>query len=185
MMNYGLYKRLFAEAGKHLTNQVFLMLYGNFEAYLGDLVMDGLTQMGTKPDPYEKALELMVLSKWEGKIDRICLKLDVPLGKGVLTTKFEGFDLGFFNEKCKNPVEFMEKLAELRHLLVHSCGRVDNAFLPAHPNLGLAAGQVIPLPFKLPMELQLFFSHLSDAFDEAFSSTFGWQRIPVAPETLT
>jgi hypothetical protein len=185
VMNYGLYKKLFATAGAHLTNQVFLMLYGSFEAYVGDLVMDGLTQMGTEPDPYQKALELMILSKWEGKIDRISMKLNAPLGKGAFSAKFKDIDLGFFNESCRSPIEFLEKAAELRHLLVHSCGRVDDAFLMAHPKIGLAIGQTVSLPFGLPLQLQLFFSHLSEVFDEAFSSTFGWQRTLVAPETLT
>ncbi len=51
--NYGLFKKQFVNAGVHLTNQVFLMLYGNFEAYLADLVLDALTHTSSHPDPYE------------------------------------------------------------------------------------------------------------------------------------
>lgn len=184
-MNYGLFKKYFAKAGAHLTNQVFLMLYGNFEAYVSDLVLDALTQMNLVPDPYEETLRLMYTSKWRGKIDRITQKLGVSLGTRVFVNKFREIDMGFLGERCNNPIEFMEKAADLRHRLVHYSGRVDKAFIAAYPKAGLVEGDSITLPFGFPMELQLFFSHLTDVIDDAFSSKFGWQRKIVAPEALT
>lgn len=183
--NYGLFKKHFANAGIHLTNQVFLMLYGNFEAYLADLVLDALTQMNSDRDPYEETLRLMYMSKWRGKIDRISHKVGVRLGTRVFVNKFRHIDMGFLGERCKNPIEFLDKAADLRHRLVHSSGRVDEAFVAAYPKAGLSIGQTISLPFGFPVPLQLFFSHLTEVIDEAFSSKFGWPRTAVAPETLT
>jgi len=185
--NYGLYKKHFANAGIHLTNQVFLMLYGNFEAYLSDLVLDALTHVGSIADPYEETLQLMVASRWRGKIDRINQKLGIGilLGTRTFVNKFRDIDMGFLGERCENPIEFLEKAADLRHRLVHSSGRVDSEFVAAYPKAGLSIGQTISLPFGFPIPLQLFFAHLTDVFDEAFSKKYGWPRTIVSPETLT
>ena len=186
-MNYGLYKKHFANAGIHLTNQVFLMLYGNFEAYLCDLVLDALTHLGSIVDPYEETLQLMVTSRWRGKIDRIDKKLDIGIRLGTRTfvSMFRDIDMEFLGERCENPIEFLGKVADLRHRLVHSSGRVDSEFVAAYPKAGLLPGQTISLPFGTPLPIQLFFARLTDVFDEAFSKKYGWHRTIVSPETLT
>ena len=97
------------------------MLYGSFEAYIADLVLDGLTHQDTK-DPYQEALHLMVLAKWRGKIDRIGQKLNVGLGKRRFVAKFRDMELEFLGEQFKDPLEFLERAGGLRHLLVHSSG---------------------------------------------------------------
>ena len=117
-LNYGLFKRLFSRAGGHLTNQVFLMLYGSFEAYIADLVLDGLSDEGAQ-DPYQEALNLMVLAKWRGKVDRIGKRLELKIGKRRFVTKFRDIDMDFMGESCKDPLEFLEKAGELRHRLVN------------------------------------------------------------------
>jgi len=182
--NYGLFKKLFSHAGAHLTNQVFLMLYGSFEAFVADLVLDGLSREGVR-DPYQDTLNLMVLAKWRGKIDRINKRLKVGLGKRRFVTKFKNIDMGFLGDRCTDPLEFLEKAGDLRHRLVHSSGRVDAALAAEYPKAGLKMGDAISLPFDLPFALQFFFAHLSDLFDEAFASRFCWQRTKMAPETLT
>jgi hypothetical protein len=183
-MNYGLLRKHFSKSGIHLTNQVFLMLYGSLEAYIADMVLDALTQNG-HADPYEETLRLMYTSKWFGKIDRIGKKLDVGLGGRVFLDKFRDIDMGFLGEECKNPIDFLEKSADLRHRLVHSGGRVDKEFALMYPRAGLAAGQSISLPFGFPISFQLFLAQLTEAIDEAFSARFDWQRTSVSPERLT
>lgn len=183
-MNYGLFKKYFTKAGAHLTNQVFLMLYGNFEAYLCDLILDALTQM-KESDPYEETLRLMSTSKWRGKMDRVTQKLNVPLGTRVFMNQFKDIDMRFLGQQCNNPIEFLEKVADLRHRLVHYSGKVDKEFSKAYPNTGLSEGATISLPFGLPMSLQLFFAHLTDVIDKAFSLQYGWQRTVVPIEKLT
>ena len=183
-MNYGLFKKCFANAGVHLTNQVFLMLYGSFEAFIADLVLDALTQINTN-DPYEEALRLMYTSKWRGKMDKIAQKLGVQLGTGIFLSKFQNIDMGFLGERCPNPIEFLEKAADLRHRLVHYSGRADKQFAKDYPKSGLSEGDIISLPFGLPMSMQPFFAHLTDVIDDAFCSKFGWQRTVVSVEKLT
>ena len=182
-LNYGLFKKLFSRAPSHLTNQVFLMLYGSFEAYIADLVLDGLTHQDTK-DPYQEALHLMVLAKWRGKIDRIGQKLNVGLGKRRFVAKFRDMELEFLGEQFKDPLEFLERAGGLRHLLVHSSGRVDEAFASQYPKANMRAADTISLPTDLPIALHLFLVHLSDLFDEIFAAKFGWDRTTIGPETL-
>ncbi len=141
--------------------------------------------MNLVPHPYEETLRLMFTSKWRGKIDRISQKSGVGLGTGVFVNKSREIDMGFLGERCNNPVEFLEKAADLRHRVVHYSGRVDKAFAMAYPKAGLAEGDSITLPFGFPMSFQLFFSQLTDVIDEVFSLKFGWERKTVAPETLT
>ena len=183
-MNYGLFKKYFANAGSHLTNQVFLMLYGNFEAYLADLVLDALTQMNI-PDSYEETLRLLYTSKWQGKIDRITQKLKVQLGTRKFRNGFRNIDMDFLGQRCQNPIDFLEKVADLRHRLVHYSGRVDKQFVTDYPKSGLSEGSLISLPLGFPMSIQLFFVHLTDLIDEAFCLKFGWQRTVVTIEKLT
>lgn len=70
------------------------MLYGNFEAFIADLVVDGLTREGVS-DPYQEAIDLMVLSKWRGNIDRIGQRLGLKIGKRRFVTKFRDIEMRF------------------------------------------------------------------------------------------
>ena len=183
--NYGLYKKWFARAGDQLSNQIFLMLYGSFEALVSDLVFDALQQSGSYDDPYQETLNLMALSKWRGKIDRIDSKMQVGLGKHLFVDKFQDIEMGILGEQCDDPRKFLEIAADLRNRLVHSVGRADAGFVDTYPESGLSVGDEITIPARFLFPLQFFFTHLSDVFDEAFSSKFGWPRVIQAPESLT
>lgn len=182
-LNYGLLKKLFARAGAQLTNQVFLMVYGNFEAYLLDIIADGLKGL-SHTDPQEEAIQLMMGTTWRGKFDRITQKLQIKLGRGILTAKFVNFDMGFFGEKCTDPIDFLDRMADLRHRLVHSTGRADDSLLSKYPNSGLHIGDVISLPFGLPYGIHFFFVLMTEVVDQAFVDRFGWPMSVIAPEKL-
>ena len=68
--------------------------------------------------------------------------------------------------------------------MVHSSGRVDESFARKYPNANLKAGDALGLPYNLPFQLNLFFIHLSDLFDEVFAAKYGWERETVAPEKV-
>ena len=159
------------------------MLYGNFEAYIADLVQDGLTQQGIE-DPQQETLNLMVMSKWRGKIDRIGEKLGFKIGKRKFVAKFKNIELEFLGDLCSHPLEFLEKASDLRNRLVHSSGRADHELVRRYPNSNMKIGDTISLPYDLPFQLNLFFIHLSDLFDEIFTAKFGWKRTLIAPERI-
>jgi len=75
---YGVLRAPFGKAGTSLASQVFLMVYGNFEAYLADLGQDALTETGNA-EPYEDALKLLASANWEAKLTRVSQKFDLGL----------------------------------------------------------------------------------------------------------
>lgn len=182
--NYGAFKRFHASAGATLTNQVFLMLYGNFEAFLSDLVLDALSELGDSQDPEKEVIDMMMAAKWPGKLDRIAQRLKVKIGKRMLVRHFSGIDMGFLGQATDDPRVYLQMMADLRHRLVHAGSKVNRRFVARYPKSGLKAGDPISLPLGLPLELQLWLTHLSEAIDGAFASRFGWDRTMVAPEFL-
>lgn len=183
-IDYGTLKGQLQSAQANLANQTFLMLYGNAEAYIADMVIDAYRETETKIDPYEAAIKLISTTRWQGKIHRIINKFGVNLGATVFIEKFKGIEISLLKHKYDNPLEFLESLAEVRHRLVHYPGHVDKTFLEKFPNSGLSEGGTISLPGGATLSMHLFFVQLTDVIDEAFASKFGWERKMVIPEKL-
>lgn len=173
----------FAKAGGQLTNQVFLMIYGNFEAYVADLVQDALTALGI-PDPIQETIMLTSTTKWAGKLDRIAQKFSLPLGRGRYIAAYEAIDMGFLGRATTDPVELLQAMADFRHRLVHSAGRADAKLLSDYPQSGLSEGDLIQLPFGFPFNIHFFFVPLTDLLDNAFCSKFEWPRSVTQVEKL-
>ncbi len=183
MLNYGLFKKIFARAGIKLANQVFLMLYGNFEAYIIDMVLDSLTEQKCL-SPYEEVLRLMSSSRWRGKMDRIAKKTGVPLTTSRFIAKFKGIEMEFLGDTIENPIEFLENIADFRHLLVHNSGRVTDNFIKKYPHANVTIGDQLQLPAGFPMNMQLYLTYLSGLVDDIFCSTFSWTQQEKSVEKL-
>ena len=183
-VNYGKFCKIWQSAGRHLTNQVFLMLYGNFEAYLSDLVMDGLKEIEPTGDAYSDALNLLVSRKWEGKIARIDNRLGLGLKGTLMREWFKGITMEFLGTKSSQPMDFLEKVSDLRDRIVHYGSRVDHGLVKEYPGAGFKVGDEIGFPFDMPTQFNFFLVHLSDLVDDAFCQRFGWPRSIVRPETL-
>lgn len=173
--NYKLMRSAFAKAGAQLTNQVFLLLYGNVEALLADLAHDALSTLGS-PDPFEEAIALVAMTKWKGKLDRIAQRFSLDLGHKRYVAAYKDIGMEFLGRTTSDPIEFLQAAADLRHRLVHSAGRADAKLLAEYPRSGLTDGALIELPFGLPVAMNFFFVPLTDLLDEAFSVRFGWTR---------
>jgi len=182
-LNYGLLKKQFSKAGAQLTNNVFLGVYGNFEAYMLDVIVAGLKEL-SHPNPENEAVSMTLGTAWQGKFSRIIQKFGVQLGKGKLVNQFRNFDMGFLGEQCVDPIDFLDRMADLRHRLVHSSGRVDNALINKYPKANFKSGDLIELPFGLPYGIHMFFVFLTEVIDEVFALKFNWTRSIVAPEKL-
>jgi hypothetical protein len=177
-------KNLYRKGCPQLVNYIFLMIYGNFEAFLADSVNDGLTAQ-KHLTPTEETIRLTMAAKWLGKIDRISQRFDIDLGKRIRTKKFTELKMEFQNTVYKDPIDFLQKMADVRHRLIHSSGRVDSLFLGEFPNCGLSEGDLIELPPSIPYDVHFFFVLLTDLIDEAFSMKFSWSRTKISPEALT
>ncbi|MCK4816900.1 hypothetical protein KA005_14110 [bacterium] len=182
-LTYRLLKKQFSQAGAQLTNNVFLSVYGNFEAYILDVLSLALKQLGD-PNPEDEAVKLILGTGWQGKFSRIIQKLGVSLGKARLVNKFHNLDMGFLGEKCVDPIYFLDRMADFRHRLVHSSGRVDGLLIQKYPKANLKTGDLLELPFGLPQGIHFFFVMLAEVVDEEFATKFNWTRSMVAPEKL-
>ena len=183
-VNYGKFRKVWQTTQSYLTNQVFLMVYGNFEAYLADLVMDGLKEIEPDGDTHDDALDLLVGRKWEGKIASVDHRLSIGLKGTLLRDWFKDVAMEFLGTKCSQPMDFLEKVSDLRDRVVHYGSRVDTRLADEYPDAGLKVGEDIRFPFEMPLQFNFFLAHLSDLVDEAFCQRFGWARSPVRPETL-
>ena len=179
-----LLRRMFGEAGSRLSNEVFLMLYGNLEAFLADLLADALRHQGA-PDPLRAAVSMMMGTTWPGRLSRIQEKLGVRLGKGARVAHFHDVEMAFLGEASTDPAEFLENMAQLRHRLVHSTGRIDEEFAAAYPGARLEVGARAALPLGLPFDVHWLLMIWTDFVDRAFCAQYGWPRTEASPETLT
>lgn len=181
--NYGLMKKTFNETLRQLSNQAFLMVYGNLEAYLIDVVYEAFSNQGSA-DPSQDAVNIMARTKWEGKIDSICQRFSLELGKRQFADSFRNIKMEFLGESFSEPLPFLQNIAEIRHLLVHSSGRIGDRLIQRYPEAGFTKDTVIAIPFELPFDLHLFLTVFSDVFDKSFSDKFNWPRNIVQPEQL-
>ncbi|MFZ2097584.1 MAG: hypothetical protein WAV05_13180 [Anaerolineales bacterium] len=86
--SYRQMKEMYRKGIPQLTNYIYLMVYGNFEAFLSDLVCDGLVKQ-SHSNPIEGTVRLMIATKWLGKIDRISQVFELDLGKRVRDQQFK------------------------------------------------------------------------------------------------
>ncbi len=176
-------KKLMPDVLRQLTNQWTVIIYGNFEAYLIDLLI-GAFQAKNISDPEQESLKMLANRAWEGKIDNIGQRLKVNIGKRQFSERFKDIKLEFQGILCNHPLEFLQRTADIRHLITHSSGRISESLAQNYPDTGLKAGDIINLPVEFPFDLHIFFVALTDVFDSAFSQTYGWTRQLLSPKSL-
>ncbi len=168
---------------RELTNQWAVLIYGNFEAYIVDLLV-GAFKERRAVDPEQESLNILACRGWEGKIDYIGQKLQVTIGKSQFAERFKNIRLEFQGKLSSNPIVFLQKTADLRHLIAHSSGRISENLAKDYPNSGLKAGDMIQFPVEFPFDLHLFLVTFTDVFDGAFSKKYGWKRKAIRPASL-
>ena len=107
-------------------------------------------------------------------------KLDLP--EITFRERFSDLKMEFQGESCRSPIEWLEKLAEFRHRLVHSAGRADGPLIDLFSTAPIKEGEQIILPSNLPFDLHFFFALLTDVIDSAFAKRFSWPRTSFQPE---
>lgn len=181
--SYRKFKELYQKGIPQLTNYIYLMIYGNFESFLSDLVCDGLSDQG-HPNPEEETIKLMMATKWLGKIDRISQRLGVDLGKRKRDIHFQNLHMEFAGNVYKDPIGFLQNMADIRHRLIHYSGRIDALFMIEFPKSSISVGDLIVLPAHLPYDVNNYFVLLTELIDGAFSEQFGWSRESIPLEQL-
>lgn len=176
-------EQMFVGAGAEITRQFLVAVYGNFEALLTDHVLAAFAATGD--NDVEQATLRIMRGHWRGKIDRISQKFALGLGTNQLRKSYEHIEMEGLGRRFDDPVEFLQAVADLRHRVVHSSGRVDQALLLEYPESKLQPGELIVVPLDLPLALWFFFVPISEELDRVFAERFGWPREQVRPETVS
>ena len=180
---YGLLLGAFNRSIGALTNQVFVMVYGNLEAFFTDVVADALEATGSA-DPLQESLTLVMGARWKAKLDRVANRLDVPIHSSKFASALGQFRVQLFGQDTTDALEFLQGIADLRHRLVHTLGRADEKFIERYPNSGLVKGALMQVPPSVPFDLNMLFVAVTDFLDSAFAIKFTWPRTSERPESL-
>ena len=176
-------KDMYIPSLKQLANQTFVSIYGNFEAYLIDILIDALERLG-ESNPQQESMKILAMRGWEGKIDSIGQKLNIKVGKGKFREKFKDIPMEIEGKACSDAISFLQNIADVRHLIVHTAGRVDARLAKNYPDANLKEGDEIAIPVELAFDLHIFLVSFTEIFDKAFSERFKWEQKVIHPKYL-
>lgn len=87
---------------------------------------------------------------------------------GKLISHFHGFEMNFSGKVYKNPLMFLDELAQIRHKIVHASNILEG-------------DRLLFIDINMFNSYYTFCSLLTDYIDEVFSIRFGFQREKVNP----
>lgn len=103
-----------------LCRQVFVMLYGSLETYLFELLERSFPAIGITNGILDQSLEIMMKRKWDGKFCKMREVFGLNYKANDLINHFKGFGMDFEGQVFKNPILFLDELAQIRHRIVHA-----------------------------------------------------------------
>lgn len=151
-----------------LTRQLFVMCYGSFETYLYQLFERSFPLIGVTEDIVNKSRDILMLRKWDGKFCRMSDVFGLGYRAGNLSAHFSDFEMDFGGTIHKNPLSFLDELAQVRHRIVHV-----SSILEKEKALFIGMGIFHPLLG--------FFLLLTDYVDCLFANKYGYERPMVNP----
>ena len=153
-----------------LTRQAFVMFYGSFETYLYQLFEISFPAVGmTKPEEIlDKSRDILMLKKWDGKFCKMNEVFNIGYRASELINYFSHFEMDFNGEKHKNPSVFLDKLAKVRHRIVHASSILEK-------------DKKIFIDMNIFHGLFGFFFLLTDYVDDLFAIKFGYIRQKIKP----
>jgi len=153
-----------------LCRQVFVMLYGSLETYLFDLITKSFTQIKVTDYILERSLDIMMRRNWDGKFCKMSDIFDLKYKASDIIKHFVGFKMEFETAVYKNPLQFLDELAQIRHRIIHASSILEK-------------GGLIFLSAKMSQEYLGFCAHLTDYIDQLFSRRFGYPQVAINPAT--
>ena len=112
-----------------LCRQAFVMLYGLLETFLFDLIARSFTEIGATKDILDRSLEIMMKKKWDGKLCKMRDLFQLPYETADMINHFKGFQVEFQGKALKNPLSFLDELAQIRHRIVHASSILEGGKL--------------------------------------------------------
>lgn len=146
-----------------LTRQAFVMFYGSFETYLYQLFERSFPLIGVTENILEKSLEILMRGNWDGKFCKMNEVFDIGYKASDLTCKFNNFEMNYESTQYKNPLYFLNELAQVRHRIVHASSILEN-------------NRKIFIDMNIFNEFFGFFFHLTDYVDSLFAKKFSYDR---------
>jgi hypothetical protein len=151
-----------------LTRQAFIMFYGSFETYLFQLLERSYPNIGVMEDALARSIGILMGGKWDSKFNKMSEIFGLEFKAGALMNHFSGFKLNFEGKIYKNPLSFLDKLAEVRHRVVHASSILEK-------------DKLISVEMNIFHGFYGFYFLLTDFVDSLFANRFNYPRFDVNP----
>lgn len=151
-----------------LCRQVFVMLYGSLETYLFELIERSYHEIGKTEDILDLSLDIMMRRNWDGKFCKMRDEFNLNYKANELISHFKGFEMNFENKVFKNPLLFLDELAQVRHKIIHASSILEK-------------GRLIFLNAQVFHAYYAFCALLTDYVDNLFAKRFGYDRVKINP----
>ena len=106
--------------------------------------------------------------KWDGKFCKMRDVFDIKYKASELINHFKGFEMNFEGKKFKNPLDFLDRLAQVRHRIVHASSIWEK-------------DKLVSIDAKVFHAYYAFCAHLTDFIDDLFASRFKFDRAKINP----
>jgi len=146
-----------------LARQIFIMIYGSFETYLFQMFDRTYPKIGITEDTLDVSLDILMKRKWDGKFNKMSEVFDVNYRAGELINHFKGLKIDFSGNLIKNPLNFLDELAQIRHRIVHASSILEK-------------GNLVNIDITFFHEFFYFCSLLTDYVDVLFSKKYKYPR---------
>jgi hypothetical protein len=152
-----------------LTRQTFVMLYGSFETYLFQLFERSFALIGVAEEEVtDRSIDILMGGKWDSKFNKMSCVFGLDFKAGDLNKHFSDFQLNFEGKLYKNPLLFLDKLAKVRHRIVHASSILEK-------------NQLISVGMDMFHGLYGLYFLLTDFFGSLFEKRFDYPRLEISP----
>ena len=151
-----------------LPRQIFIMVYGSFETYLFQLFERSYPLISVTKDTLDLSLGILMKKRWDGKLSKMANTFGFEYKASQIKNYFSSLEMDFNGESITNPLDFLDKLVQVRHRIVHASSIFEE-------------GRLITIDICFIPEFFFFLYHLTDYIDSLFAKRFGFQRIKINP----
>lgn len=103
-----------------LCRQVFIMFYGSLETFIFELIERSFLQIGVTENILDRSFDIMMRKKWDGKLCKLRDIFGLSYEATNMIKSFGEFQMEFEGKTFKNPLIFLDELAQVRHRIVHA-----------------------------------------------------------------
>ena len=166
-----------------VARQVFAMSYGSFETYLLQLMTQSFPLVGREHDVSDESVKMLIGKSWRSKFAKMDSTLGLGHKDGELVAHFAGFNMRCLRSDFKHPLDFMSRIGEIRHRIVHASSIIDADFTEKYPHTRAMQGKSVGIKLDTNHEMYAFYALLTDYIDDLFARRFGFDRQLVNPAT--